>query len=436
MRLRAPDGRGALRRAREVDASVCAIVAALALSFASVCIAAEGEAHAQAPTGAAPAPAPAPASASAPAPATPSRRVVEVLVAGGGTDAASLDDTVRELLGRLTLVMESQSVGRIDADDASFRSTARPSLLARVGIDLRAHDVAVITIVDGRTGDVTTRRSVRRDGSPAVVREEVAHVVQAAVDPMLLAERDRAAAAPPAPPPPPPPAPAPAEPIAEPAPAPPPPAPASDAAPARDRMAASSEGRAPLALDLSTMAGAGSFASGAGAVARAGGGAALVWRRGVRPSIGLAAQYVFPFETGSDVALAHVGVASFRGVVGLEVYGSSTFALDLGAGGGVDLLQVEPRSNALPADRLGPPTSRVDPIATATITGHLAIGAGTALSLMIAGDVDLASRHWVVDGAGLPTDAFAPSRVRPLAMIGFTFTAVGDPRFATREPAR
>jgi hypothetical protein len=414
MRLRALERHGACR-ARASAASVCAVVVALAITHA--CGEGEREAFAQE------------------AVSPPARRVVEVLVAGGGTDAASLDDTVRELLGRLTLVMESQSVGHIDADDATFRSTARPSLLARVGVDLRAHDVAVITIVDGRTGEVTVRRSIRRDGPAAVVREEVAHVVQAAVDPMLLAERDRASAAPP---PPPAPAPAPApEPVAEPAM--PPVIPALDASPGRDRdrAAGAPEGHAPVALDLSTMAGVGSFASGAGAVARAGGGAALVWRRGVRPSIGLAAQYVFPFETGSDLALAHVGVASFRGLAGLEVYGSSTVAIDLGAGAGIDVLQVEPRSNALPSDRLGAPTGRIDPILAAAVTGHLAIGAGTALSLMLATDVDLASRHWVVEGGGRqPMDAFAPARVRPLAMIGFTFTAVGDPRFAAREPSR
>ena len=80
------------------------------------------------------------------------RRVVEVQVAGGKADGAGLDDTVRELLGRLSLVTESQIVARIDPDDAAFRATARPSLLARVGIDLRNDDVAEITIVDGRTG--------------------------------------------------------------------------------------------------------------------------------------------------------------------------------------------------------------------------------------------------------------------------------------------
>lgn len=358
--------------------------------------------------------------------AAPSRRVVEVLIAGGGPDAAPLEETVRELLSRLTLVMESQTVGHIDAEEASFRSTSRPSLLARVGVDLRVKDVAAVTVVDGRTGDVTLRRTVRRDGPPAVVREELAHVVQAAVDPMLLAERDRVSALPPAPPPP--------EPVALPVPT---PAPAADAPPPRDVAQTSPDAsRSPFALDLSTMAGAGSYASGAGAVARAGGGAALVWRRGLRPSVGLAAHYLFPFETGSDVALAHVGVASFRGAAALEIVGNTSFALDVAAGGGLDVLRVEPRSNVLPADRLGATTHRVDPIASTAVTGHLAIGAGTALSLLVGADVDLTSRRWVVEGAAQRVEAFAPWRVRPMMMLGFTFTALGDGRFAAREAAR
>jgi hypothetical protein len=405
-------------RRRSCEARAAAVAIAFAIAYVGG-IAGEREAHAQ----------------GAGAAQAPSRRVVEVLVAGGGDGAASLDDTVRELLGRLTLVMESQLVGRIDTDDPSFRSTARPSMLARVGIDLRSRDAAIVTIVDGRTGDITVRRSVRRDGPPAVVREELAHVVQAAIDPMLLAERDRTAAALPSPPPPPPPAPEPAPP-----PPPPPPVPvaSADEPPQRDSASSSpaSPSRSPFALDVSTMAGAGSFASGAGAVARAGGGAALVYRRGLRPSIGIAAHYVFPFETGSDIALARVAAASVRGLAAIEVLASSSFALDVAVGGGVDVLRVEPRSSSLPSDRLGPTTGRVDPIATVAVTGHLGIAPGTSLSLMLAADVDFASRRWIVDEDGRHDDAFAPSRVRPLAMLGFTFTPLGDSRFAARELTR
>jgi hypothetical protein len=365
-----------------------------------------------------------PARADAPAQATPSRRVVEVLVAGGATDGVGLDETVRELLGRLSLVTESQVVGHVDADDASFRSTARPSLLARVGIDLRASDVAVITIVDGRTGDVTVRRTVRRDGPPAVVREEVAHVVQSAVDPMLVAERDRAAA-----PPPPPPVPVAALPEPKPAPEPAPP-------PDRDRAAAPATSSSPLALDLATAAGGGSYASGAGVVARAGGGAALVWRRGIRPAVGLSAQYVFPFETGAPIAAAHVNVLSLRVLPAIEIYSNASVALDLMVGGGLDVLHVEPRSSALPSDRLGERVTRVAPLLTTAVNGHVAISGGTSLSLMVGADIDLTSRRWVVEGDGERTSTFAPSRVRPLAMLGFTFTAFGDSRFAARGGSR
>lgn len=354
----------------------------------------------------------------------PSRRVVEVLVAGAAADGSGLDDTVRELLGRLSLVTETQVVGHIDADEASFRSTARPSMLARVGIDLRGTDVAVITIVDGRTGEITMRRSVRRDGPPAVVREEVAHVVQSAVDPMLLAERDRAAA----PPPPTPPA------VAA---VPPAPSTVSPATPAdRDVPAKTKGASSPLALDLATGLGAGGFAPGAGVVARAGGGAALVWRRGLRPALGVSAHYVFPFETGAPIATAHVGVVAVRALPAIEIYGSATFAVDVAAGGGIDVLRVEPRTSDLPRERLGAVVGRVDPVVTAAVTGHVALSGGTALSLLLGADVDLATPRWVVeaDGDRTSTSTFAPSRLRPLAMLGFSFTALGEGRF--REVTR
>lgn len=372
-------------------------------------------------------------------PRVPSRRIVEVHVAGAGSDAASLDDTMRELLGRLTLIMESQAALRIDPDDASFREAARPSMLARVGIDLRARDAAIITIVDGRTGAVSVRRSVSRDGPPAVLREEIAHVVQAAIDPLVILERDRAnAAAVAEPPPPEPPPDAPSVQAAVPA-APPPAAPVAptDAPPPRDAAANREGSRSPFALDLSTSAGAGAYASGVGIVPRAGGAAMLVYRRGVRPSIGVSAHYLFPFDTASDVVVAHVGVVAVRGVLGAQVFGRGALALDVMAGAGVDALRVEGRSNVLPSVRLGSATSRVGAVAVFGAVGYWAIGAGTSLSLMVGADVDPSSRRWVLESdAGSRSAAFVPSRIRPSALLGFTFTALGEARFAARETTR
>jgi hypothetical protein len=328
--------------------------------------------------------------------------------------------------------MESQAVGRIEPDDAAFRSTARPSLLARVGIDLRARDRAIVTIVDGRTGDVTVRRDVRRDGTPAVLREELAHVVQAAIDPMVVAERDRAnAAAAPAVEPPA------AEPPAPPAPAPAPSSPPEAPRPEAPRALPSGRSIAPLALDVAVTAGVGSFADGAAVVPRAGGAVALVVARGLRPSVGLSAAYLFPFEAGSEVTLAHVDATLLRATAGIELVRAGAFAVDLGLGGGLDLLGVEPRSNVLPASRLGSPTRRADPVVAGGATGYLSIGAGTSLSLLLGADVDLASRHWVLESdSGVQTEAFSPSRVRPVATLGLSFTPLGDARFAALEPPR
>lgn len=396
-----------LRGRRAVQVSALAL--ATAAAFVSATLPFEPRANAQSGTA-----------------AVGSRRVVEVEVAGAGGESAELDDTIRELLGRLTLVTESRIVSSLDVESSSFRSTARPSLLARVGIDMRSRDVVQVAVVDGRTGNITMRRSLKREGSPAVIREEIAHVVQAALDPLILAERDRIESA--SPPPPPPPAPIPVAEAPAPAPAPP-----TEAPPARDVVATpASSSASSIGLDLSAFAGAGTWASGAGVVPRAGGGVALASRRGLRPAVALSGHYVFPFDTGDPIASAHVTAGSIRALGGIEIYGTTSFALDVAAGGGVDIVGVEPRTNALPEDRLGASTTRVHPIGSAAVTGHLPLGTEVALSLLVGLDVDLASRQWVVETGGGRSDVFAPSRLRPVALLGFTFGAAGEPRFAPR----
>ena len=407
-------------RHRACDACATIAIASAVVLIGS--IASEGEARAQA--------APAPAASQAPA-----RRIVEVLVAGGGADASSLDDTVRELLGRLTLVMESQSVARIDADDASFRSTSRPSLLARVGIDLRSRDVAQVTVVDGRTGDITLRRTLRRDGPPAVVREELAHVVQSAIDPMVLTERDRATAPPPPPPPPPAPpaAPAPApEPEPAPAPAPPPAPVAAD----RDVGARPAEGSSPLALDLATgPAPAPSRAAPGSSRARAAAptwsGAAASVPPSVLPRTMSSRSTRAPRSRSRTSACWPSGPPRrSRSAVAPRLRSTSLRAA------------AWTRSTSRRAPTSFPPIARLRHHAYQSRRHRRRDGSSRdrirhLASLTIASDVDLTSRQWVVaSGDGTQVDAFAPSRVRPLVMLGFTFTAFGDGRFAARQVAR
>ncbi len=358
------------------------------------------------------------------------RRTVEVRVAG--RDGSRLEDSLRELLGRLALLMESRQSFGSEPERAATPGTWGPSLLARVTVDLRDPARAVVSVVDGATGSVSLHRTVGRNASASVESEELAHIVQAALEPMLLRERDVALeveaqagiSAPTAT------------------------VPVSPALLASRRLNPTSH--VPLdvlvppapslpsawALELSPEAGVSSYARGAGVIARMGCDIGLVHRRGLRPSIHGSAHYVVPFEVGSEVVRAHVSVSAFRAAVALELIQRASFALDVAAGVGVDALTVEPRSDVLPVGRLAAATSRLDPLALTKAVAHIPLTRGTALSLSVGADIDLASRRWIVaSDRGLVSDVFLPSRIRLMTMLGITFAALGDAVFGPREAA-
>jgi hypothetical protein len=328
------------------------------------------------------------------------RRRVVVLSAAGGTLDPSLIDTIRELVARLDLELREPDA-----------ATPPDAVLAGVRIDLSSPSDAVLTLTDGRTAEVRLRRSIPRDASTAIAREEIAHAVQSGVEAQLVAERDRPPEPPPQPPAPPPAVAAPAR-VVE----------ASPVKEAPARRAAPS----PFALDFTTLAGVGPLASGSGPNARVGGGLAAMWRAGVKPSLSLDLTYAPPSDTGSPVVSSHASVVSLRAVPALEVLHAGWFALDLGAGLGFDLLTVAPRSEQLPPTNLYAQTSRVDPIVCGVATAHAAIAAGVVLLLSAAADVDLEARHYVLSEGATQTDVLSPWRVRPMILAGFGFTAIGE----------
>ncbi len=145
-----------------------------------------------------------------------------------GPDDPALRDSIRELLARLHLGL----AGR--ADDAG----AGAPLVARVDIDLSSPADAVLVVTD-EAGEVRVRRSIPRDASADIVREEIAHAVQSAVEAALLAARERAARSAPASPPAAAPAPTAVAPIAPPSPAAPTPPPAAPPPEGAARIASS-----------------------------------------------------------------------------------------------------------------------------------------------------------------------------------------------------
>jgi len=360
------------------------------------------------------------------APSSPgaSTRTLDVTLIDGGDDAGLLMDTIRELVRRLGLGLVPHTVtAGVSAGDASADAGTSPPAGLAVSVDLASrHEVVVIV----RNGPIEVRRTIPRDASPAIVREEISEAVRSAVESQLLADET------PRPPTPAPPA------------SPPPVAPivvTESPSPSPSPSPSSSRG---LAVDLTTLAGAGGIADGPGPVPHVGGGFVVGSRHKWRPSVSVTGEYVFDTSYSRVPSVtSHASLVSLRALPALEVVHGSWIALDVGAGAGIDIIAVSATtsgttnaSTTISAEPVVP--TRVDPVLTARATAYVALAPGVALTVVVGGDVDLApTRHYlingVVDGA-LDPDVFVPWRVRPVVLAGFTFTAAGSGLFAARVP--
>jgi hypothetical protein len=355
-------------------------------------------------------------------------RVVELVVVGGNGEAVGIIGTVSELLGGLGVATEAHAV----ATPTEVLGIPRGSALARVQVDLR--DSAEVVIVAEGRGLTAARRTLHRDRSATVTREEVAQAVESAVQAHLFQDPQAApssadagdGASPEATVPPD------GSSASSPASAAPQdfaPPPASAFAPAAERPAAVSATVSPVAFDVSPLAGVGWFASGMGPVTDVGGDVSLAWRRGWHPTVSLSARAVLPFGHSADEVTGHASVFASRVLAGMEIVRSSWMMLVPGLGGGADVLWVQPQSPSLAPSVLAESTTRVDPIATAFVEAHFALAANVSFTCMVAGDVDLAPPRYVVVQGSAVDPALAPWRVRPTFLAGFTFTALGQPAF-------
>jgi hypothetical protein len=337
-----------------------------------------------------------------------STRTLDVTLVEAGDDAGLLMDTIRELVGRLGLGVVPH---RVSAADARADAGPQPPGLS-VWIDLGSR-YDVLTVV--HNGPTEVRRTIPRDASPAIVREEIGEAVRSAVESQLLADESPSA---------------------------PPPASALDAsaAPVPPSIVAESlDAQAPpshgLAVDVTTVAGAGGIADRSGLVPHVGGGLVVASRRRWRPSVSLTAEYVLPFDTILGSVTANASIVSLRAVPAIEVVHGSWIAVDVGAGGGVDVITVTPSIAPGTPQMLtasGDVPTQVDPVLTTRATAYLALAPGVALTVVAGSDLDLAlaSLHYAAPNG----DVFAPWRVRPVVLAGFTFTAAGSGLFAARTP--
>lgn len=344
------------------------------------------------------------------APAAAVDRSVEVILLGSGRDTGALVDTVRELLGRLRLVANVHAVSTDDDAAKIDRGTS----VARVVVDLRPTSETIV-VVSGREGG-PSRRLVRRDASPSVAREELAHAIQGAVEAQLLVDGDR--------PPEPPPVPKWDDPRKEPTDWGPlvivvPPAPAP-----KERPVAPAPTRS-FGLDLMPLSGVGGFSNQAPPVVHIGGTISLASRKPFGPFGGVEVRGLIPFESEENAVVAHTSDWAIRGYAGLELLHFSWLSLSAFLGGGIDVLNVAPRSATLPPNVLAHGTTRVDPILAFGARAHFPIVPSVALSITLLGDVDFAARRYVVQRGSTEETMLEPWRFRPAILAGFTFTAFG-----------
>jgi hypothetical protein len=363
--------------------------------------------------------------------------VAQLIVVGGGHGVAELLDTVRDRLDRVGLVIEAHAV----ATPADAALLPRGATAARVRVDLRFPDETLI-LSEGRQ-QAPKQRTVRRDPSPNVAREELAEAIESAVESQLFTDPLKPKGAPASD--------APAGPDASPSPglgaaaapqvspaeAPEhrPPAPIELARETAHETAREVPGTSAtsssLGVDVSMVAGGGWFANAAGPVVALGGDVTLASRRGLRPSIALAARSVLPFDGTADTVTCHASALAIRVLAGIELMRASWIALEAGAGGGTDVLWAEPRSGVLAPSVLGPSSTRADPIVSALVAAHVALVTGVSLTVAILGDLDLAPTRYVVVAGTAVEPVLSPWTVRPTFLAGLTFTALGQPAFAS-----
>lgn len=351
--------------------------------------------------------APARADVASPAEAQPApRRVVRLVVAGDDAEAVTaLDASLRELVARLDLTVETSRAERLDLDAPLPGGSGGE--LATAWVDMRAAR-ATTAIVDGRTGRVVARRSVTRDRSTAIVVEEIAHILHASVEELAEEERQRA----------------PRPPVPTPA----PPEPASPAPP----RAASGAPR--WGLDGGGFFAGRAFGSGAEAVVGGGGlvGAAL-GRGAFRPALWLIGTYHVAFDVRGRLVDVHTKAAAMRLAPTIRVFGGEKWLVEAGPQGGFDVMWTTPRANSsgLPPERLGDESADVSPVLGAIVAAHLSVGPSADLLLALSADVDLSPHRFVVAEGAEIQPLFAPWRVRPALLVGFTFNLAGSIPYAS-----
>lgn len=333
------------------------------------------------------------------------RPIVALTFLGGAEDRTAFTSSLSELVMRLDIDLVTRET------DAPLPKDA---LLAVVTADWTAQNEVTVTILDARQKVVLVRR-LSRTSTPSVVIEAATHIVQSVIEELAI------------------PAPLSPPPVlsSEPPRLPLPVAPSTVAARGEERETG-------IAFDIGAFFGGRAFGGRDGPSIQPGGGLQLAlnyaggrWR----PGGWFSAEYQAPIFVHADLLDFAIHPVALRLGAGFTAIGGDSWRLDVGVGGGADLFfTTHPFSRELPMMALERDQVGAAPIFTALAGFHLAVARSSDVWLAFSLDVDLYPRRWVVaNGPGIAaTELYAPSRVRPSLLLGFSFNTVGPEPYVSR----
>jgi hypothetical protein len=324
--------------------------------------------------------------------ATPPRHV-EIKSVAPSENWPALEAVLTELLARLQVSVRFSVVPTVDPRQIMSERSDDPPSVARVWIDM--HDPNRVTLY--LTGDRADRMLVRHvplvTRVDEVAREEIAHIVEATVDALLVGGRIGVAT----------------DEVIRPAPKPEPPPP-----PPRERRPVGPWLELGVAYEAQFWQAARPPLHSAAFFVGAGGRAGVL-----RPGVWISGEYRFPTTVENPLVNARLEQGAFRAVASLEWAASARFRIGAGVGGGLDLVRITPDVNEGARVDAAAARSAAIPMLRALLIGHFAFGSRSEAFAGFAADYDLLGTRYILrDASNADVPVFEPWKLRPTALVG------------------
>jgi hypothetical protein len=357
---------------------------------------------------------------------------VEIVIAGEARDAEAQEEVFVELLARLGVKAITARVDALNLQDIVTPREEPEHRLARAWLSVRGPGRAALYIVDRSWERVLVREVPLSRGLDEIAREELGHILEAAVETLLAGgrvgrprEEVRASLGVPSPSPSPSPPPA-ATADRRPSPA---PEPKPKAPPGAPRTGITASLMLGASWEVAVLSSTELFTHGPAArVAlafereRAGeesAGARPASRSpsGARPIAALSGQYRLPLVASHKNASVRLEAAALRLLGGLELALTERLRIVPAVGAGIDLVHIGPQ-DASPGTSLDPSRWSVYPLARAELSFPLRVHRVATAELSIAADADLFDTRFYVRRGAASEDVVDPWLVRPSVRVG------------------